>query len=118
MAQKDFSSALQNTNEIEITVTGRKSGRHISNPVWFVQEGKKLYLVPVKGSESDWYRNTRKTPTIRLEAKGKTITASTTPITDAARVNEVVEKFRGKYGAEQVKNYYSKLDTAVEVPLE
>jgi hypothetical protein len=29
----------------------------------------------------------------------------------------VVEKFRAKYGAGNVKKYYSKFDVAVEVPL-
>jgi hypothetical protein len=32
-------------------------------------------------------------------------------------VGEVVEKFRAKYGAGNVKKYYSKIDVAVEVPL-
>jgi hypothetical protein len=34
-------------------------------------------------------------------------------ITDAARVSSVVERFREKYGANDVKKYYSKLDVAV-----
>jgi hypothetical protein len=32
-------------------------------------------------------------------------------------VHGVVEKFRHKYGAGDVKRYYSKLDAAVEIPL-
>ena len=40
---------LSRYREITISVTGRKSGRSISNPVWFVLEGDKLYLLPVKG---------------------------------------------------------------------
>jgi chorismate mutase len=35
------------------------------------------------------------------------------PITDAAQVSAVVEKFRAKYGANDVKKYYSKFDVAV-----
>jgi deazaflavin-dependent oxidoreductase (nitroreductase family) len=118
MARTDFRTALQSTNEIEITVTGRTSGRPIANPVWFVQEGAKLYLLPVKGSESDWYKNIRKTPTIHLAAKGKTFTTSATPITDSAKVREVVEKFRDKYDAQEVKADYPRPDVAVEVSLE
>ena len=30
---------------------------------------------------------------------------------------QIVEKFRAKYGAGNVKKYYSKFDVAVEVPL-
>ena len=118
MVQTDFRTALQGSNEIEITVTGRRSGRSLSYPVWFVLEGDKLYLLPVRGSDTDWYKNLLKTPTIRLEAHGKTYTTSATPITDEAQVGEVVKKFRDKYGAGTVNTLYSRLDVAVEVPLE
>jgi deazaflavin-dependent oxidoreductase (nitroreductase family) len=117
MALSEFQKALQRTDEIASTVTGRASGRKISHPVWFVQEGEKLYLVPVRGSDSDWYKNVLKNPTITLAANGVTWTAKATPITDATRVRDIVEKFRAKYGADEVKKYYSKLDVAVEVPL-
>ena len=62
MALDEFEQALKNTDEVEITVTGRKSGNRISNPVWFVHEGEKLYLLPVKGSDSNWYKNILTTP--------------------------------------------------------
>ena len=117
MARTNFSSALQSTNEIEITVTGRTSGRSLSYPVWFALEGEKLYLLPVKGSDTDWYKNLRKTPTIRLAARGKTFTTSTRLLTDEAQIGKVLEKFRVKYGR-NVKSDYPKLDVAVEVPLE
>ena len=87
-------------------------------PVWFVLEGEKLSLLPVKGSNTDWYKNLRKQPSIRLKARGKTFTTSTHLLTDEAQVGEVAQKFRDKYGAGQVKAYYPKLDVAVEVPLE
>ena len=35
------------------------------------------------------------------------------PITDPKQVSSVVEKFRDKYGASDVKKYYSKFDVAV-----
>ena len=33
------------------------------------------------------------------------------------KVGDIVEKLRAKYGANEVKKYYSKFDVAVEVPL-
>ena len=116
MALNEFEEALKNVAEIEITVTGRKSGLRISNPVWFVQEGERLYLLPVKGSDSHWYKNILKTPTMRLNVGGKEWTAEVTPVTDKVKVRDIVEKFRNKYGADQVKKYYSKFDVAVDVP--
>src|SRR5690349_9485724 len=116
MAFKQFEEALKNTDEIEITVTGRKSGRGISRPVWFVYEDEELYLLPVKGSDSDWYKNILKTPTMRLNAGGNDWSAEVKPVTDKAKVLKIVEKFKDKYGADQVKKYYSKFDVAVYVP--
>ncbi|HKV59505.1 MAG TPA: nitroreductase/quinone reductase family protein [Ktedonobacteraceae bacterium] len=117
MARTNFSSAVQSANEIEITVTGRTSGRSLSYTVWFTLNGDKLYLIPVRGSDTEWYKNLRKTPTIRLEAHGETFTASARLLTDEAQLDKILEKFRAKYGR-NVKSYYPKLDVAVEVPLE
>lgn len=116
MAQTDFHTALQNSNEIEITVTGRTSGHPHSNTVWFALDGDTLYLIPVRGSDTEWYKNLRRTPTIQLSARGKTFTADSHILTDQAQLNKILEKFRAKYGR-NVKSYYPKYDVAVEVPL-
>jgi len=75
---------LSRSREINITVTGRKSGRSISIPVWFV-----------------------------LEAGGAEAEVRAVPVKDATQVKSMVEKFREKYGAKDVKKYYSKFDVAV-----
>jgi len=109
---------LSQTNEINISVTGRKSGRTISNPVWFVSEGDQLYLLPVKGSDTQWYKNVLKNPSIRIEANGTKGEFKVSLITDPQEVSSVVEKFRAKYGAGDVKKYYSRLDVAVLIHLQ
>ncbi|MFE9693615.1 nitroreductase/quinone reductase family protein [Micromonospora sp. NPDC005806] len=112
-----ISDALQGVREVEITVTGRKSGRQITHPVWFVQEEDSVFLVPVTGSNSDWYKNVQRTPMIQLAANGTALSSSVTPITEADRVNHVVAMFRDKYGADQVEAFYPRRDVAVQVPL-
>ena len=104
---------LSRSHEINITVTGRKSGRAISIPVWFVFEDDKLYLLPVQGSDTQWYKNVLKNASIRIGARGAEVKVKAVPITDTAQVKSVVEKFRGKYGTNDVKKYYSKFDVAV-----
>lgn len=108
---------LSRSREITITVTGRKSGRNISNPVWFVLDGDTLYLLPVQGSETQWYRNTLKNLQIRIEARGTQADVQAVPVTDPAQVKSVVERFRTKYGAADVKKYYSGLDVAVVIQM-
>lgn len=113
----NFAAALQSSSEINLTVTGRATKRQVTNPVWFVQENDKVYLLPVRGSDSDWFKNVLATPEARLAADGASLTAAAVPITDSAQAQAVVEKFRAKYGAGQVAEYYPKTDVAVEVDL-
>lgn len=108
---------LSRYREINLSVTGRKSGQTISQPVWFVFDvalhDDKVYLLPVRGSDTQWYKNVLKNPSIRIDARGADAEFQAVAITDQAQVSSVVEKFRTKYGASDVKKYYSKFDVAV-----
>jgi deazaflavin-dependent oxidoreductase (nitroreductase family) len=118
-ASKDaLGDRLSRASEINITVTGRKSGRTISLPIWFVWEDGKLYLLPVKGSDTQWYKNVLKKPSMRIEAGGAAADVRAVPVHDVAQVKSVVEKFRAKYGGGDVKKYYSKFDVAVIAQME
>ena len=108
---------LSQNDEITISVTGRKSGRTISNPVWFVLQNGTLYLLPLKGSDTEWYKNVLKNPAIRIQAGDAKAEVKVTPVTDTKQVAPVVEKFRSKYGPADVKKYYSKLDVAIVATL-
>ena len=96
----DLKDRLSRSSESNLSVTGRKSGRTISNPVWFVAEDDKLYLLPVKGSDTQWYKNVVKKPSIGVRAGSAEAEFKVVPITDAKQVSSVVEKFHAKYGAE------------------
>jgi deazaflavin-dependent oxidoreductase (nitroreductase family) len=112
-----MAQALDATQELEITVTGRKSGKNISLPVWFVRQNDRLYLLPVRGSETQWYRNVLETPVMTIKADGTTAGVQAKPIHDAKRVGDIANLFRNKYGAGDVKKYYSKFDVALEIEL-
>ena len=116
MSASDIKDALQDKNEVQLTVTGRKSGNESTRPIWFVEDGDRVLLLPVSGSDSNWYRNAVKTPEIRLAADGAELRAKAKPV-DQAGVAEIVEKFGEKYGADRVAEYYPKQDAALEVPL-
>ncbi len=108
---------LSRYREIKLSVTGRKSGQTISIPVWFVLDGDKLYLLPVQGSDTQWYKNLLQNPSIRIDARGVEEGFRAAPVIDANGVKSVVEKFRDKYGVKDVTKYYSKFDVAVVVAL-
>src|SRR6266404_2984493 len=96
---------LSRYREINLSVTGRKSGRTITQPVWFVFEDDRVYLLPVRGSDTQWYKNVLKDPSIRIDARGAGAGLQAVPINDQTRVSSVIDKFRGKYGAGDVKKY-------------
>lgn len=71
MAAADFRNALNDTDEIELTTTGRTSGRQSSRPVWFVTQGETVWLLPVTGSDSQWYKTcSRPQPFAPFESAG------------------------------------------------
>jgi deazaflavin-dependent oxidoreductase (nitroreductase family) len=111
--KKNLDDRLADYRQIKLNVVGRKSGYTISHPVWFVFEDGKLYLLPVRGSDTQWYRNVLKNPSIRIDARGAEGEFRAAPIRQAESVKSVIEKFREKYGAGDVKKYYSKFDVAI-----
>jgi hypothetical protein len=118
MSKPELYQRLDSAREIELTVKGRKSGNDISRPVWFVRGGNILYLLPLNGSDTNWYKNMLVNPMSKLSLNGTEIlSANGRPITDKNRVADVVRKFNSRYGEEEVKKYYTKFDAAVEVPL-
>ena len=68
-----------------------------------------------QGSDTQWYKNVLQNPSIRIDARGAEAEFQATPITDDKAVKSVVEKFREKYGASDVKKCYSKFDATVVV---
>lgn len=113
----ELKNLLGGRKEIELTVVGRKSGRKSSRPVWFVLEGGTLYLLPVTGSDTEWYKNILQNPKIWISVNGVQGEFEASPVTDPKTVSSVVEKFRGKHGAADVKKYYSKFDVAAIVKI-
>jgi hypothetical protein len=113
----DIQKALDSSVELQITVTGRRSGREFSMPIWFVREGKTVFLMPVRGSKNQWYRNVLKSRRIKISSGKVSLELSAKPIDDLKRVASVADKFRKKHGVAEVKKYYAGFDAAVELSL-
>ena len=72
MSKADLYQRLDKVNEIRLSVKGRKSGREISRPVWFVHEGNTLYLLPVQGSDT-LVQNLLVDPMLKISVNGAEI---------------------------------------------
>jgi len=119
MSKANLHQRLDRVSEIKLSVKGRRSGRDLPRPVWFVHEGNTLYLLPVQGSDTNWYKNMLADLSLKISISGgeEEISARGKPITDSNRVNDIISKFKSKYGEGDVKKYYPKFDAAVEVSL-
>ena len=117
MDSNEVQKALDSSVELQITVTGRKTGRQRSTPVWFVREGKTIFLMPTNGSKNQWYKNVQKSKKIKISSGKVALDLAVKPITESKKVASVVERFRKKHGAGDVKKYYSVFDVAIELNL-
>ena len=109
---------LEKSRQIKISVIGRTSGRTITLPVWFVHANDVLWLLPFHGSQTHWYRNIRKNPTIRIKVGSKESTFKAQTVRSAASVRKVVQLFNDKFTAEMIRRLYpGPLDVAVKVRL-
>lgn len=62
MSIRDFGKAFNGRRQISTTVTGRRTGRPTTIPVWFVSDDRAVWLLPVQGSKTQWFRNLQKKP--------------------------------------------------------
>jgi hypothetical protein len=117
MTKDDFLYALGSAQELGMSFVGRKTGKKFSIPVWFVTDGRKVQLLPVGGTKSKWYRSILKYPLIELQVSAKKVNAQSHPTQDRKAVGDIMERFRSKYGASDVKKYYPGQDVAVELSI-
>ena len=117
MAEDDFANALKRRRQISITVTGRRTGRAITIPVWFVSDDRTLWLLPVNGSDTQWYRNLQKNRAITIQAGSKSQEFRARLLRDPGAVKKVVEQFREKHTPEEITRWYTRLDVAVQIPI-
>jgi len=117
MTEDVLAGVLKKRRQLSITVTGRRTGRAITIPVWFVYDRNALWLLPVYGSQTQWYRNLEKNRDIAIQVGSEVCDLRARLLKNPDAVSEVVRRFREKYTAEQIKHWYTGLDVAVQVPI-
>src|SRR5208283_2559394 len=109
MAAMEFLEALKSKREVELTV--KRSGKWTTRPVWFVVDGATVYLLPMYGTDTKWYKYATANPEIELSVRGKKLRAEASPVLDAQKLADVTNRFQSKYG--DLERYYRKLDAAI-----
>src|SRR5205823_3542183 len=59
---------VKDRGSIELTTTGRHTGKPHTRPVWFVVSDAKVFLQAGHDGKTDWYRNLAKTPSVGLRS--------------------------------------------------
>lgn len=80
-----------------------------------MDQKNKIYLLPVKGSDTNWYKNIKINPNMTLTVGKKSLQVKANPLDEPKRVKDVISLFGAKYG--EIEKWYTKLDVAVEIPL-
>src|ERR1700730_6962392 len=81
---------LDSAEELQLSVVGRKSGKKIPRPVWFVHNGDKLLLLPGSGSKTEWYKNVLKSPNIEISVEKDVYWLRAQPVSDPKRIKQIV----------------------------
>jgi hypothetical protein len=109
---------LRRSNEMSITVIGRNTRRKLSTLVWFVLDNqKRVILVPMHGSNTEWFKNLAKDPQIELSLDAISMPFRATIVRDPKKVEKVLDMFRAKYRSMWSESYYTTRDIYVEVSL-
>jgi deazaflavin-dependent oxidoreductase (nitroreductase family) len=108
--------AVKSNQEIVVTSLGRKSKNEISTPLWFVPMGDKIFLLPMEGTHSNWYKNVESSPSIKIKI-GDYEKQGVKPrvVKNKELIQTVLERFREKYTFAEVAKYYKVFDVTVEI---
>jgi deazaflavin-dependent oxidoreductase (nitroreductase family) len=88
---------IRGASTVELTTTGRKTGKAHIRPVWFVVDGGKIVVQAGKDGKTDWYRNLLAHPAVVVRQGEYRFRARAAPVTDPARVAELHRIFLQKY---------------------
>jgi len=109
MADLEFLEALKSSSEVELSV--KRSGKWTTRPVWFAVNGTTVYLLPMYGSDTKWYKYATANPQIELSVRGMKVRGEARQVLDAQELASVIDRFQSRYG--ELKRYYRKLDAAI-----
>jgi deazaflavin-dependent oxidoreductase (nitroreductase family) len=82
-----------------LTTTGRVTGRAHTIEIWFAAAGDSIYLLSGGGERSDWVRNLRRDPDVRLRIGECSWDAKAEIVTSAPERHMAAELVFSKYQA-------------------
>jgi hypothetical protein len=103
---KSSSFGVGNVRDAAITVISTRTGRETTLSVWFVEDDRVIYLLPMHRTETKWYLSALSNPRIRLEINKRIFSGEVKDISEKKRVERVKDLFKDKYGERVYRNFY------------
>jgi deazaflavin-dependent oxidoreductase (nitroreductase family) len=100
ITDQSIANALQTDRVIDITTTGRKSGKPARIETWFYRVGDRYYLTGTPGRR-DWYANLVANPVFTFHLKRSAtadLPATAVPITEEATRREIIASILADIG--------------------
>jgi deazaflavin-dependent oxidoreductase (nitroreductase family) len=88
---------MKNQSTIDLTTTGRKTGKEHTRPVWFVVLDDRIVVQAGKNGKTDWYENLQKNPAANVHQGEYRFRVHARAIDDPARVDAIHKLFLSKY---------------------
>jgi deazaflavin-dependent oxidoreductase (nitroreductase family) len=115
----NITGALERDRTIDITTTGRKTGRPRLTEIWFHNVEGRLYITGTPGRR-DWYANLLARPEFTFHLKESVradLQATARPILDDAQRREILAKIHRKLKATRDLDAWAAGSPLVEVAL-
>ena len=90
-------SSLANEDYCYLTTTGRVTGKPHEIEIWFGAEGDTIYLLSGGGDKSDWVKNMRVQPQVKVKIGKRKFKGQARFVLDAEEESRVRRLLAGKY---------------------
>ena len=89
--------AQMNASVCHLETIGRVSGRPHEIEIWFAADGDMIWMLSGGGDRSDWVRNLRRTPAVRVRIGADWITGRAAIVTNPDREQRARQQVAAKY---------------------
>ena len=97
----DVLAAAMAAREVEMTTTGRASGRPHRTTLWIWGDGTRLFVRSGGGLGRDWPQNLLADPAAVLHLGDRAVPVRARPVTDPAEARQGAAWITAKYGGER-----------------
>ena len=97
---------IKDASTIELTTSGRATGKQHTRPIWFVVDDGKILVQAGKDGKTDWYRNLRKIPAVTVRQGEYSFRARAMAVEDAACVERIHQLFLAKYTTARLLSWF------------